>query len=100
VSNIVIDIAAEFTGKGAFKKAETSTDKLSKGVKSLAKTLGVAFGTQQILAYGKAAVKAAAEDEKAQKQLALALKNVGLGRQAAASEGYIQKLQKESSMTI
>jgi hypothetical protein len=95
VSNIVIDIAAEFTGKGAFKKAETSTDKLSKGVKSLAKTLGVAFGTQQILAYGKAAVKAAAADEKAQKQLALALKNVGLGRDAAASEGYIQKLQKE-----
>jgi phage FluMu protein gp41 len=95
VSNIVIDIAAEFTGKGAFKKAENSTDKLTKGVKSLAKTLGVAFGTQQILAYGKAAVKAAAEDEKAQKQLALALKNVGLGRQAAASEGYIQKLQKE-----
>jgi hypothetical protein len=95
VSNIVIDIAAEFTGKGAFKKAETSTDKLTKGVKSLAKTLGVAFGAQQVLAYGKAAVKAAAEDEKAQKQLALALKNVGLGRQAAASEGYIQKLQKE-----
>ncbi len=95
MSNIVIDIAAEFTGKGAFKQAETSTDKLTKGVKSLAKTLGVAFGTQQILAYGKAAVKAAAEDEKAQKQLALALKNVGLGRDAAASEGYIQKLQKE-----
>jgi hypothetical protein len=47
------------------------------------------------LAYGKAAVKAAAADEKAQKQLALALKNVGLGRDAAASEGYIQKLQKE-----
>lgn len=95
MSNIVIDIAAEFTGKGAFKQAETSTDKLSKGVKSLAKTLGVAFGTQQILAYGKAAVRAAAADEKAQKQLALALKNVGLGRDAAASEGYIQKLQKE-----
>ena len=95
MSNIVIDIAAEFTGKNAFKKAETSTDKLSKNVKSLAKTLGAAFGTQQILAYGKAAVKAAAEDEKAQKQLALALKNVGLGRDVAASEGYIQKLQKE-----
>ncbi len=95
MSNIVIDIAAEFTGKGAFKKAETSTDKLTKNVKSLAKTLGVAFGAQQVLAYGKAAVKAAAADEKAQKQLALALKNVGLGRDAAASEGYIQKLQKE-----
>jgi hypothetical protein len=95
MANIVIDIAAEFTGKNAFKSAETSTDKLTKNIKGLAKTLGVAFGTQQILAFGKASIKAAAEDEKAQKQLALALKNVGLGRDAAASEGFIQKLQKE-----
>ena len=95
MSNIVIDIAAEFTGNKAFKQAETSTDKLTKGIKSLAKTLGVAFGAQQVLAYGKASIKAAAEDEKAQKQLALALKNVGLGRDAATSEGFIQKLEKE-----
>jgi len=95
MANIVIDIAAEFTGKNAFKSAETSTDKLTKNIKGLAKTLGLAFGTQQILAFGKASIKAAAEDEKAQKQLALALKNVGLGRDAAASEGFIQKLQKE-----
>ena len=47
------------------------------------------------MAYGKASIKAAAEDEKAQKQLALALKNVGLGRDAATSEGFIQKLEKE-----
>ena len=95
MSNIVIDIAAEFTGKNAFKQAETSTDKLTKNIKGLAKTLGVAFSVQQDLAFGKASIKAAAEDEKAQKQLALALKNVGLGRDAAASEGFIQKLQKE-----
>jgi hypothetical protein len=95
MSNVVIDIAAEFTGKKAFKQAETSTDKLSKGVKSLAKTLGLAFGTQQVLAFAKASVKAAAADEKAQKQLALALKNVGLGRDVAASEAFIQKLQSE-----
>ena len=95
MSNVVIDIAAEFTGKKAFKQAETSTDKLSKGVKSLAKTLGLAFGTQQVLAFAKASVKAAADDEKAQKQLALALKNVGLGRDVASSEAYIQKLQSE-----
>lgn len=95
MSNIVIDIAAEFTGNKAFKQAGTSTDKLTKGVKSLAKTLGVAFGAQQILAFGKASLKAAAEDEKAQKQLALALKNVGLSRDAATSEEFIQKLQSE-----
>ena len=95
MSNIVIDIAAEFTGKKAFKQAETSTDKLTKGVKNLAKTLGVAFSVQQVIAFGKASVQAAAEDEKAQKQLALALKNVGLGRDAAITEDFIQKLQSE-----
>ena len=95
MSNIVIDIAAEFKGKPAFKQAETATDKLTKGVKTLGKTLGITFGATQILAFGKASIKAAAEDEKAQKQLALALKNVGLSRDAAASEEFIQKLQNE-----
>jgi hypothetical protein len=92
---LVISLAAEFVGKPAFKQADTATEKLSKGVKNLAKSLGAAFSVSAVVAYGKAAIKAAAADEKAQKQLALALKNVGLGRDAAASEGYIQKLQKE-----
>ena len=94
-ADVKIDIAAEFTGKKAFKQAETATEKMSKNVKKLAGALGLAFGGQAILAYGKRAVKAAAEDEKAQKQLALALKNVGLGRDAASSEDYIQRLQSE-----
>jgi hypothetical protein len=95
MANIVIDIAAEFTGKNAFKQAETSADKLSKNIKNVAKTLGVAFSATAVLNYAKASVKAAAADEKAQKQLALALKNVGLGRDVAASEAFIQKLQSE-----
>jgi hypothetical protein len=94
-ADVKIDIAAEFTGKKAFKQAETATEKMSKNVKKLAGALGLAFGGQAILAYGKKAIKAAAEDEKAQKQLALALKNVGLGRDAASSEDYIQRLQSE-----
>jgi hypothetical protein len=95
MSNIVIDIAAEFTGNKAFKQAENSTEKLTLNVKKLAKTLGVAYSAQQVLAYGKASLKAAAADEKAQQQLALALKNVGLGRDAASAESYIQSLQSE-----
>lgn len=95
MSNVVIDIAAEFTGKKGFKQAETATDKMSKNVKKLAGALGLAFSGQQLLAFGKASIKAAAADEKAQKQLALALKNVGLGRDAATSEAFIQKLQSE-----
>ena len=95
MSNIVIDIAAEFTGNKAFKQAETATDKLGKQVKKLAGAFGLGLSATAVLAYGKAAVKAAVADEKAQKQLALALKNVGLGRDAAISEAYVQKLQSE-----
>jgi len=95
MANVMIDIAAEFVGNKAFKQADTATDKLTKNVKKLAGAFGLAFGATAVLAYGKAAVKAAAADEKAQKQLALALKNVGLGRDAASSEAYIQRLQSE-----
>jgi hypothetical protein len=94
-ADVKIDIAAEFTGKKGFKQAETATDKMEKNVKKLAGALGLAFSGQAILAFGKASIKAAAEDEKAQKQLALALKNVGLSRDAASSEDYIQRLQSE-----
>ena len=95
MANIVIDIASEFTGAKAFKKADSATDKLTKNVKKLAATVGLAYSTTQILAFAKSSVKAAAADQKAQQQLALALKNVGLGRDAATSEAYIQSLQSE-----
>jgi hypothetical protein len=95
MANVFIDILAEFTGKKAFKQAETATDSLSRNVKTLAKTFGVAFSATAVLAYSKNAIKAAAADEKAQNQLALALRNVGLGRDAASSEAYIQRLQSE-----
>jgi hypothetical protein len=95
MANVMIDIAAEFVGNKAFKQADAATDKLTKNVKALAKTFGVAFSATAVLAYSKNAIKAAAADEKAQKQLALALKNVGLGRDAASSEAYIQRLQTE-----
>jgi hypothetical protein len=95
MASIFIDLAAQFTGDKAFKKADSATDKLSKNVKNLGKALGVTLSVGAVLAFGKAAVKAAAEDEKAQKQLALALKNVGLGRDVAASEEFINKLSRE-----
>jgi len=93
--SVVVNIAAQWTGDKAFKKADKATDKLSKGVKSLGKSLGLALSVGAVLAFGKASVKAAAADEKAQKQLALALKNVGLGRDVAASEAFISKLSTE-----
>ena len=95
MANIVIDIASEFTGAKAFKQADSATQKLTSGVKKLAGAVGLAYGTTAVIAFGKASVKAAAADQKAQQQLALALNNVGLGRDAASSEAYIQRLQTE-----
>jgi hypothetical protein len=70
MANVFIDILAEFTGKKAFGQAETSTEKLNKSVKKLAGSLGIAFGTTQILAFGKASVKAALEAQAQQERLA------------------------------
>jgi hypothetical protein len=92
---ILIDVAAEFTGKKAFSNAEKATQKLEKSAQSLGRTLTRTLGTAAILAYSKASIKAAAADLNAQKQLSIALNNVGLGRDAATSEGYIQRLQTE-----
>ena len=95
MADVKIDIATEFTGKKAFKQAETATSKLNKGVKNLASTFGLAFGTAAVLNYAKKSVRAAADDQKAQTQLALALKNVGLERDAASTEQYINRLETE-----
>jgi hypothetical protein len=91
---IDINIGSKLDAKG-FKQAETETDKLSKGVKNLAKSFGLAFGTAAVLNYAKASVRAAADDQKAQQQLALALKNVGLERDASNAEAYIKQIQTE-----
>jgi len=96
--SVVINIAAEYTGKKAFKQAETATDKLSKTVKSLAKTFGLTFGTAAVLAYSKASVKAASEDIKAQRLLANTLKNVGLAYAAVDAEGFIAKMQSQTGV--
>ena len=96
MSNIVIDILAEFTGKKAFKQAETSTDRLTKNVKNLGKTFGLTFGTAAVLSYGKAAVKAAAADQAAQASLAQTLKNLGFESVGTANSlnDYISTLER------
>jgi hypothetical protein len=92
MSNIVIDIAAEFTGNKAFKQAETSTEKLTKNVKKLAAAVGLGFGTAQILAFGKASVKAALEAQSQQERLANLVK-VTVG----ATDAQVQALNEQAT---
>ena len=92
-ADVKIDIAAEFTGKKAFKQAETSTDKLTKGVKKLAGAFGLAFGTQQIVAFGRKSVKAFADSELEAKRLTTAVSNLGLAFAAPEIDRYIDNVE-------
>ena len=65
MANVVIEVATEFTGKKAFKEADTATQKLTRNVKKLAGAVGIAYGASAIVAYSKRSVKAFAQDEAA-----------------------------------
>lgn len=99
-ADVKIDIAAEFTGKKAFRQAETATDKMSKNVKKLAGGLLLAFGTRQILAFGKASVRAFVEDDKAATALGQTLKNLNLayGSNIGTVNGFISRLEMETGV--
>jgi len=100
LSNVNINIAAEFKGKKAFKEAATATDKLNKNVKGLAKTLIGLYSAQKVLSFSKASVKAFAEDDKAARALGQTLKNLGLayGSNAGTVNGFISRLEMQTGV--
>lgn len=92
-----IVIGSSFDAKG-FKKAETAIGKLEKNVKSLASAFGVAFGARAVVNFGKASVKAFADDDRAITVLRTNLKNLGLAYQATNAESFIAKLEQQSAI--
>jgi hypothetical protein len=97
-ADVKIDIAAEFTGKKAFKQADTATQKLMGNVKKLAGAVGLAYGTSAIIAYGKASVKAFAADEAAARRLTTAVENLGIGFANPQIADYIANLEKSAAI--
>jgi len=97
-SKIAIQIASEFTGSKAFKKAETSAQKLERTVKNLAKTLGVAFSTAAIVRFGKESVKAYVADEKAAAILTKTLGNLGLAFEDKRLKNYVSELEASTGV--
>jgi hypothetical protein len=98
MANVVIDIAAQYTGNKAFKQAETATQKLEKSVGKLGKQLLGVFAAGKLLAFGKNAAKAFAADEKAARSLALALANTGNAFAAIEVEKFIADLQRATGV--
>jgi hypothetical protein len=97
-TDLVVNIASQFLGKKAFLDADKATKKLTGSVKSLGRVLGVSLSAAAVLAYGKASIKAASEDIKAQKLLANSLKNVGLAYASVDVEGFINQMQSQTGV--
>ena len=100
MSNIVIDIAAQFTGKPAFKKADSAVSQLNKTTQNFGKTLTRTFGTAAVLAFGRASVKAFAADDKAATSLGITLKNLNLayGSNIGTVNGFISRLEAQTGV--
>jgi len=98
MATLRVDIASEFTGAPAFKKAGKASSGLEKGIKSLGKTMGLALSASAIASFGQAAVKAFMDDQKAAASLANTLKNLGVSFAIAANEDFIAKLEKTTNV--
>ena len=77
MTDLAIRIATTMDATG-INKADKSVKGLDKTIKKLGRTLGVTLGASAMAAYGKAAVKAFAEDEAAARRLSSAVDNLGL----------------------
>ena len=98
MANVVIDIAAEYTGNKAFSQAQTATAKLEKSVAKLGKQFLGVFAASKVYSFAKASVKAFAADEKAARSLSLALANTGNAFRGIEVEKFIGDLQRATGV--
>jgi hypothetical protein len=92
-----IKLGSTFDAKG-FKQAETASAKLGKTIKNLAGTFGLAFGAKAVVDFGKAAVKAFAEDEAAALRLSNAVENLGIGFANVDISKFIADLERSAGI--
>jgi hypothetical protein len=95
----IINIGSKLDAKG-FKQAETALTKLNSNSKNLSKSLARTFGTAAVLAFGRASIKAFAEDDKAATSLGQTLKNLELayGSNIGTVNGYISRLEQQTGV--
>jgi hypothetical protein len=90
---VVVNIASEFTGKKAFKQAETATTKLEKGVKSLAKSFGLAFSVGAVVQFARISIKAFNDQQKEIAQLTSALNSLNQGFRFTEVNQFLDKME-------
>jgi len=97
IPSLVVSAVTTFDGK-ALAKGQKQISSFDKSVKSVAKSLGVAFSATAVIAFGKASVKAFAEDEKAAARLARTVNNLGLGFENTRITKFIADLEKTANV--
>jgi hypothetical protein len=98
MTDLAIRIATTMDATG-LNKAEKSVKGLDKTVKKLGQTLGVTLGATAMAAYGKAAVKAFAEDEAAARRLSSAVDNLGLSFSKVQVADFISGLEQSAAIS-
>ena len=93
--DLFVNAVTTFDGK-ALAKGQKSVSSFAKNV---GKSLGLAFGTTAVIAFGKASVKAFAEDEKAATKLTRTVNNLGLGFENARITKFISDLEKTAAVS-
>ena len=95
--DLFVNAIATFDGR-ALAKGQKQISSFEKGVKSFAKTFGVAFSAAAVAQFGKASVKAFAEDEKAATRLTQSVKNLGLGFEDVRIKKFISDLEASAGV--
>jgi len=97
MTDLAIRIATTMDATG-LNKAEKSVKGLDKTIKKLGQTLGLTLGASAMAAYGKAAVKAFAEDEAAARRLSSAVDNLGLSFSKVQVADFISGLEQSAAI--
>jgi hypothetical protein len=98
MTDLAIRIATTMDATG-LNKAEKSVKGLDKTIKKLGRTLGVTLGASAMAAYGKAAVKAFADDEAAARRLSSAVDNLGLSFSKVQVADFISGLEQSAAIS-
>jgi hypothetical protein len=96
--DLFVNAVTTFDGK-ALAKGQKQIGGFEKGVKKFAKAFGLAFSVTAITAFGKASVKAFAEDEKAAAKLTRTVTNLGLGFENTRITKFISDLEKTAAVS-
>ena len=93
-----VGVVVDDKTKAGLKSAQKNISSFEKNVKSLGRTLGIAFSAQALANFGKNSVKAFIADEEAANRLSVAVKNLGMGFANPYITDYIKNLEKTSKV--